>query len=489
VELMGLDTGTETSSKPQTPANIKASSTTTSVTLSWSPVAGAESYYINSTVSSLKRGVTTTSCTIDGLTSNTEYTFYVQSIVDGKYSAKLDGKVVVKTKKEGLQSPTNIKVSSITSKTAVLTWDAVAGADSYQICDANKNVIDTVTSRTYMLKGLKENTAQTFYVTAGKSGTYGIIDNENRVQFSTIATPRSFTKNSNISLTYKSVKFCLGDTWNDTLLGRLKSASNGYKKVDRPKYIYDGDILSNATLHMFDVNDYSDFLSVLVVNNKIVCWNTNGPVFGTYYGTEVRWGDVTNKYMFGKHTSYRTAVCSKIFTELDMGDTVIGGFGFYLSANQYDLIIDNEKIIGLHYVNAYRVAANLAPFEYSDALDGHDYTWSGGMANGKLWPAGTRYGAQPFAETVAESNAQGHQTQYMANGPLAGQTPNDRERILYAATGLHGDQENEASGSIGECFLTGFQKSDEHFANIIYPEFTKIGFGMYNGIVTEVFGY
>lgn len=132
--------GTYTTSGVPAPANISVSSTQTSITIKWNAVDGAEYYVIDRTDGSYATP-TSTSYTETGLSPNTQYTFYLRARVSGKYSLKQDGKITATT---GVQAPGSIKPSQIMSKTAILSWSAVSGANSYRILDSDKNIVDTI---------------------------------------------------------------------------------------------------------------------------------------------------------------------------------------------------------------------------------------------------------------------------------------------------------------------------------------------------------
>ena len=477
-----------TTTSVPTPKNITAEGGWDSVTLSWDPVEGAEGYYIRSDETDLKERVTGTSYTVSDLEPFARYTFYVQAYIEKKYSTLTAGQVKTKT---GFQAPGNLQAISVMETSAILTWDPVDGADKYRIYKANgTSEVATTEECSYKLTGLSKETEYTYYVAAGKDGSYGLLDDDNKVSFTTIKVKAGFKPNENISLTYGDAHFYLGQAWKTDIKNKLIAASNGYEVVSRPGYADDGWDGYDATKYIFDTNDYSDFLAVTVADGKIISWETNGLVFGTYYGVDVVWGDDTKDYPYGSKTAYRTrgSACSNIFTEIDRGDTIIGGFSFKLYPDETQLIQDNEKKIGYHYINAYRVAAGLSILPYSDALDGHNYKWSG-TARGKDWD-NVRYGAQPLAETVDASKPAEediHSTETMTKGPLAGQTMNERNAIIYNATTLRATGENIATGNIGESCLAAYMDSNPHMTNIVREDVTMIGIGIYGKFNAQIY--
>lgn len=492
--LIGLASDKVTAKTTAVPApkNIKADAGWDSVTLRWDAVNGAQGYYIRSDETTLKERVTTSSYEVTGLEPFTKYTFYVQAYIDGKYSSLESGKITAKT---GFQAPGNLGVTNITDTTAILSWDPVDGADSYRIYKENgTSVVATTSDCSYKITGLSGNQTYSFYVAAGKDGTFGLLDDTNKVTFTTVLEQEGFIPNENITMTYGNATFYLGQNWSPSLESSLKAASNGFEKVSRPGYAHELLTYTThaATEYFFDIEDYSDFLAVKVADGKIIGWETNGPLFGIYYGDEVAWGDSTMDYPYGSESGYRTrgSACTNIFTDIDRGDTVIGGFSFLIYPRDAGLDISSEKRIGYHYINAYREAAGRSIMEYSDALDGRKYTWSGTVRGREF--NDTRYGMQALAETVALNKPPAgelHSTETMTKGPLAGQTMNERFEIIYGATGIDPTGENVANGNIGEACLASYMSSNGHLSDLVRDGYTIIGIGISGNYNTQTFAY
>lgn len=488
-----------TTIKTPSPANLKAQGSFDSIVLNWDAVEGAEKYIVQNPVDlTWKNTNGATSYTLSGLESNQKYTIRVDAYVKGCRSDS--AKVTAKT---GFQAPGNLRAVKVTNDRATLTWDPVDGADSYRIYKENgTSVLATTSDCFYKITGLDWSKTYTYYVAAGCDGSYGLIDDDNKVTFKMVNEQEGFAPIRDITLTYGGTTFYLGQAWNTTLLNKLKAASDGFEQVKRPGYAEemisdDGglvikDKIYDVTKYMFDTDDYSDFLAIEVADGKIIQWETNGPLFGTYYGEDVSWGDDVRDYPYGSYSGYRTngGACKNRFTDIDVGDTIVGGFSFvFYIPNEFNaiyhntptMIVNSEKRIGYHYINAYRAAGNLGILEYCDALDGHDYTWSG-EARGKQY-TNTRYGVQAFVESEAVSDMphgdlHGVDTP-LTNGPLAGQTANDRNEISWHATGMTCDSEIVATGGIGEACLGAYMTSNAHLISIVYEQFTKVATGVY----------
>lgn len=112
------------------------STTTTTAVLSWSPVAGAQSYRAYRSGASTNVGVTdapNTTLTVSGLQPNTEYSFQVAADSLGDTPGPRSTAVKAKTKPVSLKAPTGVKVSSIAATAATVGWTKVPGATAYRI--------------------------------------------------------------------------------------------------------------------------------------------------------------------------------------------------------------------------------------------------------------------------------------------------------------------------------------------------------------------
>ena len=154
------------------PSNVVATSSGTTITISWDAVANATSYniyYGNSTgvnKSSSKLGsVTTLSYQHTGLTAQNYY--YIVTAVntagEGAISAEVSSTVI-----NAVPSSAPIGVSAVNSGTAnTISWDALPGATSYNIYFSNSSGVTTsstkltnVSTTSYQHTGL---TAQNYY--------------------------------------------------------------------------------------------------------------------------------------------------------------------------------------------------------------------------------------------------------------------------------------------------------------------------------------
>ena len=161
------------------PAGVKAASTSgTSVTVSWNAVAGAAGYQVWRSTSSTGTfnavgSVTTTSRACTALTTGTTYYFKVRAYkeVNGKkiygdYSAVVNA--VPK-----LVAPSNVKAVPDTATGIKISWSAVSGATGYQVWRATSatgtfTAIGSVTTTNRVSTGLKAGTTYYYKVRAYK---------------------------------------------------------------------------------------------------------------------------------------------------------------------------------------------------------------------------------------------------------------------------------------------------------------------------------
>jgi uncharacterized protein YjdB len=121
--------------QPKAVSSLKATAYSTKIKLSWKAATGAKGYQVYQVIGKTSKKLPTvsgTSCTITGLDSVTEYTFKVRPY------AKVGSKTIFgefETVKESttIGKPTTIEFSDITENSAVIKWNKVQGASSYDI--------------------------------------------------------------------------------------------------------------------------------------------------------------------------------------------------------------------------------------------------------------------------------------------------------------------------------------------------------------------
>ena len=171
-KLEGAATTLKATTKPAGVSKLTASVKTTSVTLKWGKVTGADSYNVylyNSKTKKydLYKSVTGTSLTVKSLKSATTYAFKVAAV---KAKAEGSAKTVKATTKPGAVSKltASVKTTSVTLK-----WSKVSRADSYNVYKYNSktksyDLYKNVKGTSLTIKGLKSATTYAYCVRAVK---------------------------------------------------------------------------------------------------------------------------------------------------------------------------------------------------------------------------------------------------------------------------------------------------------------------------------
>lgn len=149
-----------------TPKNIKAEATDTTITMSWSPVVDATGYDVEVDGIVLDNG-TETACVFNSLTTNTQYTYRIRAKGTDKVS---DWSEPIAVTTFALPTPTNI-ISAAADTSISLTWDTIAGAESYEL-DIDGQLVEGITTNSYIHEGLASNTQHSYRIRAkNASGT------------------------------------------------------------------------------------------------------------------------------------------------------------------------------------------------------------------------------------------------------------------------------------------------------------------------------
>ena len=121
--------------QPKAVSSLKATAYSTKIKLSWKAATGAKGYQVYQVIGKTSKKLPTvsgTSCTITGLDSVTEYTFKVRPYA--KVGSKtIFGEFKTVKKSTTIGKPTTIEFSDITENSAVIKWNKVQGASSYDI--------------------------------------------------------------------------------------------------------------------------------------------------------------------------------------------------------------------------------------------------------------------------------------------------------------------------------------------------------------------
>lgn len=224
-----------------TPANLKATASNGAVALSWSAVAGAESYKVVYNGGG-EKVVTTPSFTVTGLANGTKYNFSVtaqKNLTDSSNKPHLYSSIAAAVS----ATPIGNKPSQVTGltgidgeKSAILTWSKAAYADSYAVYryNSSKKTWDVVksglTQLTYTDKGLKAGQKYQYRIAGVNSNGTGALSSS--IKISVKKTPGTKIRSIGYKAVLKSRAPLFGTAKSSK---RLKYLSKG-KKVTTTNY-------------------------------------------------------------------------------------------------------------------------------------------------------------------------------------------------------------------------------------------------------------
>ena len=244
ITVTGKDDVSETGTIPAillaTPANLKAAASSGAVALSWSAVAGAESYKV--AYNGKEEVVTTPSFTATGLANGTKYNFSVtaqKNLTDSLSNPHPYSSIAAAVS----ATPIGNKPSQVTGltgidgeKSAILTWSKAAYADSYVVYryNSSKKTWDVVksglTQLTYTDKGLKAGQKYQYRIAGVNSNGTGALSSS--IKISVKKTPGTKIRSIGYKAVLKSRAPLFGTSKSSK---RLKYLSKG-KKVTTTDY-------------------------------------------------------------------------------------------------------------------------------------------------------------------------------------------------------------------------------------------------------------
>ena len=133
----------------------------TEIVLTWEAVENALSYNVYQG-ETLLGNVTETTYTVEGLASYTDYSFTVSAVRNEQ--EMVSAAATAKTLDLAIEMPTNVLAAATGTTTIALTWETVTNALSYNVYYGDTVV--NVTSTTYTVEGLDDNTKYCFAVSA-----------------------------------------------------------------------------------------------------------------------------------------------------------------------------------------------------------------------------------------------------------------------------------------------------------------------------------
>lgn len=142
---------------PDIPTGIRTSATSTSISIQWEAVRGAEGYELD-IYNTVEDNGNSLQYTEAGLNSNTQRTYRIRAV-----NASGAGKWTTIIAKSTLSGVPAGFTATASDTDVALTWDAVAGATGYDL-EADGVLIEKLTQPTFVHTGLLPNTAHTYRV-------------------------------------------------------------------------------------------------------------------------------------------------------------------------------------------------------------------------------------------------------------------------------------------------------------------------------------
>lgn len=154
---------------PNPPSNITVAAASISLTVNWSPAAGATGYDVM-VDNRLISGITGTSCTIEGLQPSTQHTVKVRARV-GNEKSSWSSTIAQATLPLPEDIPSAITAAAATDCITV-SWETVAGAEGYEV-EVDQTTPQSINTNTYTHSGLQPGQTHTYRVRSVKEGVQG----------------------------------------------------------------------------------------------------------------------------------------------------------------------------------------------------------------------------------------------------------------------------------------------------------------------------
>ena len=206
-----LTVSVSAASKLAAPTGIKATTTASTVKLSWKKVSGADAYRVYkynpiTNKYTTYKSVSGTSCTVKKLSADTTYKFRVAALVKSGKTYSVQTKSAVQTVKTKLAAPTGLRATAGTSSVK-LTWSTLTGADAYRVFKYNSSTkkyetYKNVTANSCTVTGLKAGTYQFKVAGLVESGKKYIVQTQSAAVKASVSSSSKTTTSSGMPISF-----------------------------------------------------------------------------------------------------------------------------------------------------------------------------------------------------------------------------------------------------------------------------------------------
>ena len=262
------------------PTNVKATSTESSITLQWSKVSKANYYQIwlyEDGEAIATKTTSKTKYTFKSLDTGKKYTLKVRGYVkkgETRTYGAYAGKVTVYTK---IAPVTSLKVSDINTESALISWKASNGADSYTVTlkdAAGKETKYTAESNSCKVSSLSPATLYTVTVKAYDASTKTYSDGVTEKFYS---SPKKATevKVQNIGSSSATVSWLIPSSSAKSELYLINTNASGevLKRTlltDKGTGSYEADSLKGTTKYRFEILNYCELSDKKYYSEKVL---------------------------------------------------------------------------------------------------------------------------------------------------------------------------------------------------------------------------
>ena len=262
------------------PTNVKATSTESSITLQWSKVSKANYYQIwlyEDGEAIATKTTSKTKYTFKSLDTGKKYTLKVRGYVkkgETRTYGAYAGKVTVYTK---IAPVTSLKVSDINTESALISWKASNGADSYTVTlkdAAGKETKYTAESNSCKVSSLSPATLYTVTVKAYDASTKIYSDGVTEKFYS---SPEKATevKVQNIGSSSATVSWLIPSSSAKSELYLINTNASGevLKRTlltDKGTGSYEADSLKGTTKYRFEILNYCELSDKKYYSEKVL---------------------------------------------------------------------------------------------------------------------------------------------------------------------------------------------------------------------------